>query len=223
MMNDDDIRSSPKARGQRVSSLRGMTRLSRDALANKYPIPPRTLQNWELGSTTGLTESGARKLIAAAKAEGIHCSFEWLMYGMGEGPYFLRQTQTVIYDIPAVIGYEGDFAALATEITALLHRNFQEHGIDLTIKDDGMGPYYNLGDYVAGKKLYKQDINTLLDKDCIVQTLEGDILLRRLKKSEKPGCYTLACTNPQTTILKPTLYDVEIVSAAPIFLALRKS
>lgn len=75
---------------------------------------------------------------------------------------------------------------------------------------------------VAGKKRYKQAINALLDKDCIIQTVEGEILLRKLKKSEKPGCYTLARANPQTSVLKPVLYDMEIISAAPVFLVLRK-
>lgn len=145
MMNNDDIRSSPKARGQRVASLRGMTRLSRDALALKYPIPPRTLQNWELGSATGLTENGARKLIAAARAEGLHCTFEWLMYGVGEGPHFLRQSQPMVMDVPGAAYLDDNYTLLTTEITALLHRSFQDHSIDFTIKDDGMAPHYNPG------------------------------------------------------------------------------
>lgn len=220
MMKNEDFRASAKARGQRVASLRGMTRLSREALAAKYPIPPRTLQNWELGSATGLTEKGARKLITAAKAEGVHCTFEWLMYGVGEGPYFLHQAPAAPLTLP---NQENARSVIANEITTLFHRCFAEHGIDLTVKDDGLAPSYKPGDYVAGEKCYKAHIAKLIGQDCIVQTADGEVLLRNLRPSAQPGYYTLACNNPQTTVLKPVLYDIEIISAAPVLLVLRKT
>ena len=223
MMQINNSASSPEARAMRVASLRKMTRLSRRAFSEQYLIPARTLQNWEDALSGGISSQGARRLIGALKAEGIYCTYDWLMHGIGDGP----QVSERLYNKAAEKIAGGDFTTpineqmqwIADEL--LLFREHHKQSVDFVVVDNGMEPRFIIGEYVAGVRRTKDEIEKLIGLDCIVQSLDGDILLRTLKKGRAPGYYTLVCSNPHTDVEKPILYDVALIYAAPIVWARR--
>ncbi len=222
------IKATPQARGKRVETLRRMTRLSRRAFRERYGIAPSSLQNWEDAKGSGLTEKGARKIMALLKPDGILCSFEWLMYGVGPGPQitsdqFFREENEITQNQEEVrmISEDAQTEMIAQELLAF-HHNYPKTSLDFVVADDGMEPRFTQGEYVAGCRRHGKAIEKLVGFDCIVQLSTGDMLLRTIKKQELDGLYTLVCSNSNTTVEKPTLYNVELLAAAPVIWARRK-
>lgn len=223
-----DQRSTPEARGRRVESLRRMTRTSRRAFAEKYGIAKTSLQNWEDAIGNGLTEKGARRLVTALKPAGINCTFEWLMYGIGQSPqisellYLDDVSQLAQADLQPLSSNADEVDKISQELL-VFHRHYPKVGIDYTVIDDGMEPRFTESEQVAGCKQFGKQIIDLVGLDCIIQTTEGETLLRNIRKVEKEDLYTLACVNPNTTVDKPILYEVKLLSAAPVIWARRKN
>src|SRR5262249_31447785 len=212
----------------------------------KYGISANTLQSWEKAKAGGLTSKGAKRILSALQQEGVNCSTEWLLYGIGHPAYF----QTAQFQVTRQMGVElGARAGVGTQagqadrvcdtranytISTVLkkedkHHNItnviQElrvfralnpHAIDYIVQDDGMAPEYLPGDYVAGKKRMGEEIAQLAGKDCIVQTSANDYLLRRISKFVRPGVYNLTCTNLETSVAKYTQPAQELTTAAPV-------
>jgi len=98
----------------------------------------------------------------------------------------------------------------------MLFQNHHPDSIYIEIQDDGMGPLYHPGDFVAGIKKKGRHINELVKNNCIIETTNGERMLRYLKQSEKKNKYLLVCINSDTSVKVPVLYDIEIKSAAYI-------
>lgn len=221
----NDPRCNPQARGRRLRSLRKMTDLSRKMMAEKYNLSAGTLQGWEDGRYGGLTEKGSRKVLNALRSEGIQCSFDWLMYGVGMGP----QISDILYmDEQQKTNNQEDKVSHPDKVEQdirdeiLLFRQHTSDAIDVIIGDDAMLPFYNFGDIVGGKRRFEDDIATLIGQDCIIQTTLGETLVRRLRAGTTGQRFTLTSINPETNVIKPTLYDIELLSAAPISWIRRK-
>jgi hypothetical protein len=97
-----------------------------------------------------------------------------------------------------------------------------KNATDFCIQDDGMTPFYSLGEYVAGVNLFADQISAAIGSNCIITMETGDNLVRELRKGSLPNTYTLVCVNTRTTLDKPILYDVTLTSAAPIVLHRKK-
>jgi DNA-binding transcriptional regulator YiaG len=221
-----DIKATPAARGKRVETVRRMTRLSRRAFRERYGLSASSLQNWEDAKSGGLTDKGARKIIALVKPDGIICSFEWLMYGVGPSPQIVSDTfysteNTKPHQKTVAISEDVQATMIIQELLAF-HQDYPETGFDFIVPDDSMEPRFIKGEYVAGCRRHGKEIEKLIGLDCIVQTSAGDVLLRTIKKIGLDGRYTLACSNPNTTVEKPILYDVELLIAAPVIWTRRK-
>lgn len=212
-----DEKSSADARGRRLKSLRKMTDLSRRAMSEKHGIPAGTLKDWELGRQSGLTEKGAKRAITALAAEGIHCDIDWLLYGIGSAPVVSDK----LYNPSAPLRVEQSSEPYRDEKTSVVmelrfFRQQHDNATDFLVVDDGMGPHYKVDDYVAGIKRFGDDIGLVIGCDAIVQTKEGDVLFRYLRSGREPGFYTLACLNPHAAVEQPIIYDIQLVSAAPV-------
>lgn len=213
-------KSSPLARGKRLKSLRMMADLSRKAMEKKYSISAGTLQCWEDGRYGGLTEKGAKRFVTALTQEGIECTVEWLLHGVGVGP---QATDKLYLGAAGVHGndnfeinpnVDSDEASIVQEL--LTFRRVNQNAIDIKVLDDGMEPDYLQGDYVGGKRRYGDDITSLLGSPCIVETTKGDVLLRCVRSGNQKNHYTLVCTNPLSTVTELITYNVQLVSAAPV-------
>jgi len=212
---DINTASSPQERGYRLRHLRKALRLSRSALSEKSKndtgeISEGSIKNWEYGRYGGLTEKGAKKLIHAFKQEGLDCTLEWLLYGLGEDPisFFTLLKHTS----------QKSSASTETIIAQELKIFYQlnKYPVDGIINDDALAPMLLPGDHVAGSRYFDQDINLTIGYPCIVQTHTGNLLVRVVKKGNQDGLFTLESTNPNTTASQAIIENIKLFSSAPI-------
>lgn len=218
-----DQKSTPEARGKRLKSLRMMAGLSRKALEDKYDVSASTMQSWEDAKAGGLTEKGAKRAIEVFRQEGIRCNGDWLLFGIGTPPQLsdkLFQKQIQLHEAAEGRIEIAEERAIVNELLAFRQHN--PDAVEFIMPDDGMAPLYCKGDYIAGKRRYNEAINNVLDMDCIIETKENEVLLRRLRQGSQPGVYTMICLNPNTNVLDFSLQDREILSAAPVIWLRRK-
>lgn len=208
---------TPKKRGERLKRIRNLANLTRTQMCSEGDISVHTLSGWEIGRFGGLTYAGAVRVIKRVAQEGVHCSIEWLLNEIGVGP-------TVASDYKAALAAQetdhdesnntDEEKLIVNEL--LLFKQQNKNSIDFIVEDDAMTPHYSIGDYVAGKRRYKNKIETIIGLVCIVQTAEGKTLLRTVMKGEKDNTYHLICSNSLTKIKEPIIYNTTLVSAAPI-------
>lgn len=212
--HNNDPKSAPTARGKRLKTVRMMAGLTRKKLEQKYKISASTIQSWEAAKAGGLTERGAHRVIPILRQEGIYCTTDWLLYGVGNPPQpthlDIKQPNT---DVEPAVTVPEDKAIIQELLT---FRELNTGVIDMMVNDDGMSPYYASGDYVAGRRRNTGDISKLINQDCIIETANNEVLLRRIKNGSRSGVFTLICMNPDTSVSTPTLYDLELNSAAPV-------
>lgn len=220
MTMDTVIASVAQERAKRLKSLREMTGLSRGAFHQRYGIPRGTLQNWESARFGGLTEKGAKNITHAFKAEGILCSATWLLHGTGSNPTFVdsfserkvvEQRHNANNDSPEL---EKEHSTITQEI--LLFRQHHEHAIDMVVTDDSMMPFWEPGNYIAGVKMFQEDIVQTVNQCCILQTKKYGMLFRYLMPGDEPNIYNLHAINYKTAIKKPVIYNAEITSSAAV-------
>ncbi|MCL5260076.1 MAG: hypothetical protein M1561_00110 [Gammaproteobacteria bacterium] len=215
-MQDDGNLSSPKARGKRLRLLRRMSGLTLNQLADKYDIGISTIKYWECAKSEGLSAKGAKKILSAMLQEGINVSFMWLMYGVGLPPHFIDArfcNQELTNSLNNSSSLESE-ASITDEIS--LFCNKIPNSITLTIFDDSMEPLFTSGDGVGGKRLYGSDLTKAIGKNCIIETADNQIICRKIAQGNGAENFNLFSINPHTVANPPFLYDVKIVSAAPI-------
>lgn len=198
--------ASSEARAQRLRHIRvEILRYSREKFGRKHQIPASTIHNWEIAKYGGLTEKGAIKLIKAFHAEGVPCTVEWLLYGIGEKPsgFFLAEKLA-----------DHSPSNLAEELQ-LFHKN-NPNAVDAIIADDGIEPCFTIGDHVAGIRFFENDLDKAIGTVSIIQTIHGEVLVRKLDKGSKSKHYDLSCINPKTTVKKSASKNVAVFSAAPV-------
>ena len=216
----EDERSSATHRAMRLKSLREMTGLSRDMFKKRYGIARGTLQNWETARFGGLTIKGAKIILRAFQAEGVQCSIEWLLHGVGSGPQFSDQiTHTFgTYHQQSNAAhqqqYDKEIGIIAQEL--LYFRQNNTDAIDFVMNDDAMEPYYMLGYYVAGIRRYNAEIEHAVGSHCIVQTADYGTTVRLLKLGDEIGTYHLFALNMDATVNRPIIYNADVISAAPV-------
>jgi HTH-type transcriptional regulator, cell division transcriptional repressor len=218
--------SSKELRAKRLKVLRQMLGLTRKDFADQYHIPFSNFQNWEGPRYGGLTEQGAIKILRVCAAEGIETSLAWLMHGVGANPnltekFYHRYHHQHINEKLAEPDQDAETAAISQELQ-LFKQNCNQQTLDLVVTDDGMEPYYRIGEHVAGKSFCDQNVIKAINRDCIIKISSGEILLRHLEAGNNKTRFNLSCINPNTTTSKPIIYDAEVICAAPIIWLRRK-
>jgi len=219
-----DIFTTPTARAERLHRVRNLANLTRKEMCENSSLNICTYKGWEVGGYGGLPVDGAERVTKRVAEEGVVCTVEWLLYEIGQGPYIIPDFKKLKQDHSkktTTVTISEEKGKILQEIL-LFRKNFPE-AIDYQIKDDGVAPIYNQNDFVAGMKYFGGTIKTIVNQYCIVQTLDGKTLVRLLKEGTSPNKFLLLCTNPQTSVANPALYDVEVVSAAPILRCYRQS
>jgi transcriptional regulator with XRE-family HTH domain len=215
MLNPESV-----AKGKRLKALREKTFLNQSAFAEKYSLNPNTYKSWELGRHGGLPLKRSCEIIQALKNEGIDCTVDWLIYGKGAEPLFTHK----ISEPPAT--YEN--SKITTEEQRINQElesfcNYYPLAQYLKVEDDGLYPFFYIGDLVAGIKHYDRDIRKVINLDCIVQIMgEERLLLRTVCQGTTKDTYNLVCKNPNTTVKQQVLFDVKLFTAAPIVWIRRK-
>jgi len=158
----------------------------------------------------------AQKLTNIFKTLHVICSCEWLLFGIGQPPQLCQSlTKLNNSQIKAEeVTYWDDEIAAQQEINFFLKAN--RNAIVLLVNDKSMEPYFNVGDYVGGKKRFVENINSIVGMDCIVQLKNKIQLIRHVKNCNKPDVFNLYCKSWDASIINPALYEVELNFAAPI-------
>lgn len=206
--------------GERLKRARILAGIpTRREFEKKYQISANTLQGWEQGKNP-LSKKGAKRIIEALKSEGLICSIEWLMDGQGMPP---RPFEMLSSDDTATADLQNALTKInLDEETAIYQelQTFKTHNpnpIIITVADDSMEPQFHSGDYVAGTRLCMPDeIARHLGQACIVELSDNTILPRHIHPGTEPNTYTLSCTNHHSKAAPLTLFNVRIISAAPI-------
>lgn len=200
--------------GERLKHIRKLIRLSRNEIAEKYKISPNTLKFWE-SAKTDISEKALNECIEIYRAEGMLFNKEWILTGFGIPPTSFidmgkkinRQSSVQLIDSNA-----NDFL-LIQEVK--FFKDLYIDGTIMIVPNDDMLPFYKAGDYVAGRWLLVEKIDQAISKDCIIQLSSGEKYFRRLVKDGNSH-YNITCLNPMDTRNQPVIYDVEIISIAPI-------
>lgn len=218
--------ASPEARAARLRRLRNLANLSRREVCERADIKLDTLIGWEVARHGGLTEKGAKTILSCIANEGVQCTLEWLLYDTGIGPALLPNFDKAKANLQKTAETTADTTNEEKLIIEelLLFREHYLDAIDCIVQDDAMLPHYSPNDYVAGIKRYKNDIAKLEGHHCIVQLVDGNTLVRCLRKGQDKGKYTLLSINinatSTTTLIIP---EVELACAAPIIWLRRKN
>jgi transcriptional regulator with XRE-family HTH domain len=212
LLNTDSspTNDSPEMRARRLKRLRNLANLSREQMSANGDIKRNTLIGWENGRFGGLTSGGAIKVLAKVSQEGVHCSLDWLMHGKGPEPS--------VNPLPLI--QQDDFVELNEEIVIAYELAFFKaknlNAVDMIVEDEGMHPQFKETDCVAGKKKIGKDIQLTIGCDCIVETEDGEVLLRNVREGKDPYTYTLICNNPAIKNRSSVVLNVKLKYAAPV-------
>jgi transcriptional regulator with XRE-family HTH domain len=207
-----DVVKESRDRGERLRRIRNLANLSRKDLCDESGININTYIGYEVGRYGGLTKKGAYKIIEYLSSKGVYSSFEWIMNGLGLAP----RVETDINQHVSVekLDLSSENLRIAEEIT--LFRKHYKNSFDYQIIDDGMLPIYDMGDYVGGICHISSAVDELIGYNCILQMENGEVIVRNLSYGRKENHYTLSCTNPETGVNLPIIFDVKLIFAAKI-------
>lgn len=215
-MNNAEQQSGAKMRGKRLRLIRKMSNLNLNDLANKYNFGISTIKYWECGKNQGLSAKGAKKIIQAIQSEGVQCSYAWLMDGIGLPPQFIDVCLGNKAKQPELNGLSAYEEEVSIDQEISLFCKSVSNAITLNIFDDGMEPIYSYNDSIGGKRIYEQDLHNAVNKDCIIETEDNQILCRRIAQGNSKDSFNLYCINSSTKANPPNMYNVKLLSAAPI-------
>ncbi len=204
-----------KESDRRTRLLIKMTGLSYKEFGETHGISLSTLNTWIYGLNTELSEKAAQRMIDAARKSGIHASVNWLMYGYGPQPQMGNMAYTSASPDKSVTPSEYDPQDVFNREMQFFCDNHPD-AVTAIVSDNGMEPIYLMGDCVGGKFLYESNIPKAFEKDCIIKTIDNDILCRHLTAGSRDGLFNLYVVNPRATVQSPIMQDVLLVAAAPI-------
>ena len=207
-MVNDEIR---KDCGKRVRIAITLCGMKLPAFGKKYRISFSHLYAIEKGERP-LNQKTAERIASGVRQEGYSCTLKWLLKGEGTPPLKEEIKTNELDESDAVL------SALSPELKimkeAFFFQQLYSNSIVSCVLDNGMEPFYAIGDYVGG--LFSENLKEAIGKDCIIITQKGEQLVRRLLKGSKMGRYTLVCMNPLTKASPPILFDYAIKTVAPI-------
>jgi DNA-binding transcriptional regulator YiaG len=188
----DEMLASSQARASRLKRMRRLTFLSRKEFAKKHTFSPGTLQNWETARFGGLTEKGARLILKAFKQEGIFCSYEWLMLGVGDGPVFTKPAMKNVQN-----GVSSRFlpgAGVSQELKFFMQMH--PGAVSIQLSDDSLEPYMSKGDWLCGVACNIARRDEILGRLCIVERKDGGVVVRYVKEITHDGLVSFVAANP---------------------------
>lgn len=125
--------------GLRIKSARVLTGLNQEEFATACNFNHTSVRNWEFGRVT-LRRNAVMGLIEAFSKYGIQVSFDWLVYGAGEGPVLSSTTKAQALEESNVDDLVDDFQRLLS-----LKNN---RILKAIVNDNAMRPLYHPGDWL---------------------------------------------------------------------------
>jgi hypothetical protein len=206
--------------GARLKYLRSILRLTRAYIEKKYKLPEITLKSWE-NSMIKISKNGIKRCVTVYKNEGLIVDESWIADGKGLDPtirlslghYFAMPSETTI-----PIDTDDEVAMMRD---AQEFRDRYSNAVVMIVSNDEMSPHYRAGDYVGGRLRTTSELDSIVNKDCIIYLKGGGQYFRRLFK-DSLGRYNLTCLNPVGRTTEPIIFDADIESAAAVIWIRRK-
>lgn len=185
--------TSNKAKGLRLRYLREYAGLDRSEAAGIAGVTYGTYKDWEIGYFN-IPRRRIDKMIVELNYRDFVCSVDWVESGVGNFPSWSEDKK------------------IKAELDVFFKVNANAASFEIFNRD--MLPVYHVGDVVAGVKCGEENLNDVINKDCIVELEGKTILFRQLKKGSQSNRFNLICTNLEAE--DPIISDAKIISAAPI-------
>lgn len=202
-------------RAARLRRLRNLANLSRKKMCEISGIRLDTLIGWEVARHGGLTENGAHKVINCMLSQGVKCTLEWLLYGIGEGPSVnVNYNDISLSPAKKTLLLSNEDKQIIQEL--MFFKMHHTDTLDYVVTDDSMSPHYQRNDYLAGIKRYKDMLHTILGLDCITQIVDGKLIFRKVLAGDETGKYNLISTNLNAQSQHLILQNIDIAYAAPV-------
>lgn len=112
--------------------------MTQDEFCHQSDIPKQTYAAWENVRFSGLTDSGAERVVQRYKDLGILCTKSWLLEGIGAPPKKASDTSALVSE------------SLETIAQELLLFSRKGNTLDYYITAEEMLPFFEKGDLVAG-------------------------------------------------------------------------
>ena len=170
------------ARGKRLRRLRSLIGFTRDELAARANVSRASMSYWENATYSGLSHKAAEKVIPVIKSQGVYCSVEWLLLGVGQEPYRVTSAS-------APQGNEG----IQQEIA--LFTSLNPHSLVTQISHNGMVPFFAQGDYIGGILQPADKVKEIDPTANYIVQFKHMSQIRRLKRDTRTGLYDLSYLN----------------------------
>jgi transcriptional regulator with XRE-family HTH domain len=204
-MIDDD--NSAPSRGYRIKQARNLTNLSRKEFCDNTDINLHTLIGWECGRHSGLTSSGATKIVSRLAKLGVSCNTCWLLSNTGTPPIIQD-----IYTKSKSVNFSESENIHIELSTFISHYKNVAHVI---IPDDHLKPAYLKGDLVAGISVFGDAISGTIGQICIVQLKNGELLVRKVLPGKQKNLFNLIHLTLEVDSFK-IINDAQLNFSAPI-------
>jgi hypothetical protein len=230
---DDDFALQPTPY-QRLKYIRtDIVRLSRQHIQEKYGLSATTLKAWENG-VAKLTIDGLEKCRNIYCQEGLPLEKNWLLpkpdtmlhasvLALARYKNYQQRIETLddsnlfrLKDAHYLLPYlQEDAICIVRE--ASIFKELYPDAVILVVTGDEMLPKFRAGDYVGGRLRYGHEIETTLNRDCIVRLADGRDVLRCIVRGHNKDRYNLGVLNfSARTEEAAALFDIEIIAAAPV-------
>ena len=201
------------ARANRLRRLRNLANLSRKEICQNSGINLNTLIGWEVARHGGLTQPGAQKFLKRIMLEGVMCSEEWLLHGIGIEPHIVSPINR--FNPFTHPGADIQIQQILSEIA--LFKKHHPNAVSIIIKDESMVPSFKKGDFICGCIVPLKDVKNYLGMPCILLTADGKQMLRNITIGEKEGTFCLLATNLVAVSQEPLiLQDINPIYIAPV-------
>lgn len=166
-------------RGKRLKMCRGIADRTLEQLALAYNISISCLAKWERGQLR-ISERNAPKILNMLASEGVMCSQEWLLHGIGNPPavstgsiFFQKDNAELISSSPDI----SPELAMFNEIEFFKRNN--RNAIVRTVPDESMAPVFSMGDFVGGIEIPADKYRLANGDYCIIELMNNQIFIRR--------------------------------------------
>ena len=218
-MTDADPKNKdiPQTTGGRFRYAREISPIPRTVFCRKHKINYNTVQSWEI-SRNVCRSPNVTKFCRALAAEGIVCTEDWLIDGIGPQPYLASSPEAGVYVPPIRVRQpkkktlESPEDLVHKEIALFYDHSLkmQREGIAIQVSNSAMAPDYEAGEFIGGCRIPLNQIDRLHQTICLIEAKPHHFLVRRLLKEGE--AYILLATNKDS----PVICLDEITSAAEI-------
>ncbi|MFG1370722.1 S24 family peptidase [Xanthobacter oligotrophicus] len=145
----------------------GRERFTARMLSDVSGVPYNSVTKYLKGNTSQPRGDRVRRL-----AEALDHTEQWIRYG--------DQPESFAVRLLGWVGAAESWHPLDSEDEYVEISLYDEDAIALEVRGMSMAPVYNPGDVIVCSRKYGHDISRAIGKDCVVQTTDGELLVKKL-------------------------------------------